>query len=151
MKPWIDFCVAFLTCFWSSWNPLVFVFQNQEMFQCWGCKANSTLASTETMTTFVHWTMPLKMSLSSKNFMCFELVMWPFQTILSKGERAPAVLLPHDAKQTLPTHFVLNAMATTTYHNQFIRDLNKKCTIIFYMIVQVIVVHNSHILSNGHI
>ena len=50
---------------------------------------------------------------------------------LSKGERAPAVLLPHVAKQTLPTYFVLNAMATTAYHNQFIRDLDKKCTILF--------------------
>jgi len=31
----------------------------------------------------------------------------------------------------VPTHFALNAMATTTYHNQFMRDLDKKWTIIF--------------------
>jgi len=50
---------------------------------------------------------------------------------MSKGKSAPAVLLPHEAKQTLPTYFVLNAMATSTYHNQFMRDLDKQCTIIF--------------------
>jgi len=32
-------------------------------------------------------------------------------------------------------------MATTAYHNQFIRDLDKKCTILFCMVVQVIAVH----------
>jgi len=31
----------------------------------------------------------------------------------------------------LPTHCVLNAMATTAYHNQFMRGLDKKCTILF--------------------
>jgi len=39
--------------------------------------------------------------------------------------------LPHEAQKTLPTYFVLNGMATTACHNQFIRDLDKKCTNIF--------------------
>jgi len=41
------------------------------------------------------------------------------------------VLLPHEAKYTLPTYFVLNAMATDASHNEFVIDLDKKCTIIF--------------------
>jgi len=41
------------------------------------------------------------------------------------------MLLPHEEKWTLPTYFVFNAMATTAYHNQFMRDLNKKCTVLF--------------------
>jgi len=28
-------------------------------------------------------------------------------------------------------YFVFNAMATTAYHNQSMRDLDKKCTILF--------------------
>jgi len=31
----------------------------------------------------------------------------------------------------MPKFFVLNAMATTAYHNQFMRDLDKKCAILF--------------------
>ena len=49
------------------------------------------LASTETMATLVLWTKPLQISLSSEKVMCFELVMWSFQTIcLSVGEKVPA-------------------------------------------------------------
>ena len=40
-------------------------------------------------------------------------------------------------------------MATTAYQNQFMRDLDKKCTIFFNLVAQLIVVHNSHMLSNG--
>jgi len=52
------------------------------------------------MTTLVHWTKLLQMSLLSEKVMWFELVMWPFQTILFvyTGKRAAAVLLPHEAK-----------------------------------------------------
>jgi len=40
-------------------------------------------------------------------------------------------------------------MATTAYHNKFMKDLDKKCTILF--LAQIVVVHNSHIpsISNG--
>jgi len=54
--------------------------------------------------------------------MRFELVKTISNNLwFSEGKRAPAMLLPHEAKYTLPTHFLLNAMATTAYHihNQF--------------------------------
>ena len=88
--------------------------------------------STETITTLIHWTKPcpLQMSLSSEKVVHFEPVKTISNKCFSKGKRAPAMLLPHEAKQTLPTYFVLNAMATTAYHNQLIRDLDKKCTIL---------------------
>jgi len=62
------------------------------------------------------------MSLSSEKVMRFELVKTISNNLwFSEGKRAPAMLLPHEAKYTLPTHFLLNAMATTAYHihNQF--------------------------------
>ena len=63
--------------------------------------------------------------------MCFELVKDHFEQLcVSKGKRASAVLLPHEARQTLPTCFVLNATVRTAYHNQFIRDIDKKCTVL---------------------
>jgi len=50
------------------------------------------------MITLVHWTKPLEMSLSIEKVMHFELVK-PFHTIVFfKGKRAPAVLLPPEAK-----------------------------------------------------
>ena len=41
------------------------------------------------------------------------------------------MLLPHEAIKKLPTHFVFNAMATTSYHDQFMIDIDKKYTILF--------------------
>jgi len=45
-------------------------------------------------------------------------------------------------------YFVLNAMATTAHHNQFMIELGKMYIIIFYMAVNDIAVglHNSHVL-----
>jgi len=48
-------------------------------------------------------------------------------------------------------YFVLNAMGTTAYPNQFMRDLYKKHTILFLYGSACYIVHNSHMLSNGDV
>jgi len=42
-------------------------------------------------------------------------------------------------------------MATTAYHNQFTRYLDKSAQLFFYMVAQVIAVHNSLMLFNGDV
>jgi len=84
------------------------------------------------MTTLVHWTKPLQMSLSSGKVMRFELV----KTIsnncvfLKVKELQQCCCLMRRNRHNilcLECHFY----STTVYHNQFIRHLDKKCTIIF--------------------
>jgi len=51
------------------------------------------------MTTLVHWTKPFQMLLSSEKVMRFEPCQDHFkQLCFSKGKRATAVLLSHEAK-----------------------------------------------------
>jgi len=41
------------------------------------------------------------------------------------------VLLPHEATTANTIYFVLNAMAATAHHNQFMIELGKKYKILF--------------------
>ena len=70
------------------------------------------------------------------------------QLCLSKGKRAPALLLSHHvAKQTLPTYFAFNAMATKLPTTINLWEILTRCAQFFlYVVVQVIVVHNAYAL-----
>ena len=73
------------------------------------------------------------------------------QLCLSKGKRVPVVLLPHEAKQALATTLFRMPWLQLPTTISLREILTRNVQFFFTIVAQVVLVHNSHMLSSGDV